>query len=174
MKASYPIGCYVVGVALVMYIFLALTILVVIHLNAVPILATRELLRTHFLCGAFGMLGAAMASSRKYYKVLITESAAKTSGLNGSTTDWSLGWLFYYLTRPLLGAVLGALAYTLTFIGFQVLSKLPTEEISDRGRYLLYALAFVSGFSVSHVLDRLEAISKEIFQASGRTNSGGS
>jgi len=39
-----------------------------------------------------------------------------------------------------------------------------TVEISNEGKYLLFALAFVSGFAVSHILDRLEALAKKIFQ----------
>ncbi len=164
---DYPVGYYVVGIALVAYILLSLSIVLVTHLDLLPGLSARDLLRTHVLCGAFGMLGAAMASMRKYYRVLITESTARASGREDAATDWALGWLYYYLTRPILGAILGALSFTLSYIGFQVLSSVPANQVSNEGKNLLLAVAFVSGFSVSHVLDRLEAVSKQIFQIGG-------
>ena len=83
-----------------------------------------------------------------------------------------MGWLYYYLTRPVLGAILGALTFTLSYVGFHVLSSVRTDQVSNEGKNLLFAVAFVSGFSVSHVLDRLEAVSRQIFQpgrGSGKT-----
>src|SRR3990170_529995 len=114
--AAYPKSCYFVGVSLV--------------INLLPVLTIETLLRMHLMCGAFGMLGASVASIRKYYKVLITEATEKQSGKTVQKTDWSLGWVYYYLTRPLLGTVLGALSFTLSFIGFHVLANQPTIEIS--------------------------------------------
>ena len=106
-RLSHPLGCYVVGIALVLYLFFALLMVLITHLDLLPGLATRDLLRTHVLCGGFGMLGAATASMRKYYRVLITESTARASGKRltrpqigpwgGSTTilpapSWELFW----------------------------------------------------------------------------------
>jgi hypothetical protein len=110
------------------------------------------------------MLGAGVSTGRKYYSALITEATALRAGDQSRLTDWSVGWLYYYLTRPLFGAVLGAMSYLLSFIGVQVLTFGDRIEMSEEGRLLLYALAFLSGFAVSHVLDRLEAVSKEIFR----------
>ncbi len=107
-----------------------------------------------------------MASIRKYYKYLISHSTALINNKECVPMDWSLGWVYYYLTRPILGAVLGAITFTLSFIGFQILSDAQQIEISGKGKNLLFALAFVSGFSVSHVLDRVEAISRQIFKSS--------
>lgn len=168
--AAYPKSCYFVGVSLVIYLLFAVLAILFIHLNLLPVLTIETLLRMHLMCGAFGMLGASVASIRKYYKVLITEATEKQSGKTVQKTDWSLGWVYYYLTRPLLGTVLGALSFTLSFIGFHVLANQPTIEISANGRYALFALAVVSGFSVSHVLDRLEEVSRQIFQSASRSN----
>lgn|GEM_PF-1138084 len=161
---GYTTGCYVVGIALVAYVFLALLIILITHLDLVPGLVTRDLLRTHVLCAGFGMLGASTASIRRYYRVLITESTARISGRVEAPSDWTLGWIYYYLTRPVLGAILGALSFTLSYVGFHVLSSVRTDQVSVEGKNLLFAVAFVSGFSVSHVLDRLEAVSKQLFQ----------
>ncbi len=167
---EYPKSCYFVGFSLVIYLLLSILTILIVHFNVVTVLRTMALLRIHLLCAAFGMLGASMASMRKYYRVLITESTSRQVGKPVQATDWSLGWIYYYLTRPILGAVLGALSFTLSFVGFQILAKHQSIQISDEGRYLLLGLAVVSGFSVSHVLDRLEAISKQFFQAASRSD----
>lgn len=162
---EYPIACYVVGTLLVVYLFIGVSVILAVHLNYSTVLAHSDLLRSHVICGAFGMLGAAIASIRKYYQYLITYSAAKASGQSVQPMDWSLGWVYYYLTRPILGSALGALAYLLSFIGFHVLADSPSLDISNKGKYVLFAVAFISGFSVSHVLDRVEAVAKQIFQS---------
>ena len=162
---EYPIACYVVGILLIVYLFIGVSVILTVYLNYSNVLAHSDLLRSHVICGAFGMLGAAIASIRKYYQYLITYSTAKASGRSVQPMDWSLGWVYYYLTRPILGSVLGALAYLLSFIGFHVLADSPSLDISNKGKYILFTVAFVSGFSVSHVLDRVEAVAKQIFQA---------
>ena len=166
---EYPIACYVVGILLIVYLFIGVSVILTVHLNYSNVLAHSDLLRSHIICGAFGMVGAAIASIRKYYQYLITYSSTKATGRSNKPMDWSFGWVYYYLTRPILGAVLGALAYLLSFIGFQVLSDSNSLEISSKGKYLLFAVSFVSGFSVSHVLDRVDAVSKQIFQTNQKS-----
>jgi len=165
---EYPIACYVVGILLIVYLFISVSVILAVYLNYCDILAHSDLLRSHVICGAFGMLGAAIASIRKYYKYLITYSTAKASGRSVQPMDWSFGWVYYYLTRPILGSALGALAYLLSFIGFHILADSPSLDISNKGEYILFAVSFVSGFSVSHVLDRVEAVAKQIFQTGHR------
>jgi hypothetical protein len=167
-----PAACYVVGVVLILFMLFAGALIVAVHLNAVEWLSRTSLLRTHVMCAAFGMLGAAMAGVRKYYKTLITETTARMGTLPSGPVVWDLGWLVYYLTRPILGAILGALSFTLSFVGFHVLANPSKIEISDEGRYLLFALAFVAGFAVSQVLDRLNSVAKEIFKASSEKEGG--
>jgi len=164
-----PKACYVVGCVLVLFVFIAIILIIAVHLNIVERLTTSLMLRTHIMCGAFGMLGAAVAAIRKYYRTLITESTATAEGHATPPVIWDLGWIFYYMTRPLLGAILGALSFTLSFVGFQVLATQPDIQISEEGRYLLLALAFVSGFAVSQVLDRLNSVAKEMFKANKDT-----
>jgi len=163
---NYPIACYIVGIALIGYLLIAVCAIIFVYLNIFEYLAKASILRTHILCGAFGMLGASVASIRKYYKYLISHSTSIIKNSEVSPMDWSLGWVYYYVTRPILGSILGAITFTLSFIGFQILSDVHHIEISSKGKNLIFAIAFVSGFSVSHVLDRLEAISKQIFKSS--------
>lgn len=148
------------------YLLIAVCAIISIYLNIFECLAKTSILRTHILCGAFGMLGASVASIRKYYKYLISHSTSIIKNSEVSPMDWSLGWVYYYVTRPILGSILGAITFTLSFTGFQILSNVQQIEISSKGKNLIFAIAFVSGFSVSHVLDRLEAISKQIFKSS--------
>jgi len=109
------------------------------------------------------MLGASVASIRKYYKTLISDSTSRALGNDSKQSSWEFGWVFYYLTRPILGGILGALAYTLAFIGFQILSGPQITTISHQGNMLLYAVSLVSGYAVSDVLDRFKLIAKQLF-----------
>jgi hypothetical protein len=162
---GFPKPCYVVGIALLLYLVIAMAAILVIHLDTLSVLVNSRLLRAHSMCAAFGMLGATVAAIRKYYRTLITETTARAAGQPTPPNDWTFGWLYYYVTRPLLGGVLGALVYTLSFVGIQILVNPKQIEISSEGRYLLFALSFLSGFAVSHVLDALEAIARKLFRA---------
>jgi len=167
---KYPTICYIVGIAIMIHIIIASLAIVAIHFQFFEIIERSLIFKTHAYCGLFGMLGAAIAAARKYYRVLITESTTLLSGKPYIKSDWNLGRVYYYLTRPILGFVIGALTYTLSFVGFQILSDTNPVSVSNEGRYLLFALSFISGFSVSHVLNRLEAISKQIFSPAQQIN----
>ena len=159
-----PMICYILGVVLIAYLILSGILIVLIHLNVYEQLLQFQLLRVHLLCGSFGMLGASMAAIRKYYRRLITEEEALKSGEEISPFDWRWGRIFYYSSRPLLGAALGAIIYTLTSGGFLVIAESSSIKISSEGRYLLYGISFLCGFSVSQVLDRLGELSDQIFK----------
>lgn len=164
----YPTVCYFIGMYLIICIIIAASI--IINLNFMPDYLNTSIIRIYVLFGAFGMLGATVASIRKYYRYLITYSTLKYAGHTVMQMDWSLGWVYYYLTRPILGAILGAVTYLLSFIGFQILAESPIMKISTKGKYFLFALAFLSGFSVSDVLDRLSAVSRQLFDAKSNIN----
>jgi hypothetical protein len=116
------------------------------------------------MCGAFGMLGATIAAMRRYYRTLITERAALAEGKSFTPADWTLGWIYYYLTRPLLGGLLGAFTYMFSYAGLLVLATPRDTQVSSEGRFALYALALIAGFAVSHVLDRIEAVARQTFK----------
>jgi hypothetical protein len=160
---TLPRSCYVIGVVLILYLLGGVFFVVAIHLGIFPWFSETWLLRTHAICAGFGVVGASMAAMRKYYQVLITDTTNRARGTPSPAPVWNFAWMYYYFTRPLLGGVLGALSFTLTFIGFQVLAK-ATVELSNHGRYLLFALAFVAGFAVSHVLDRVNSIARRTFK----------
>ena len=134
---DFPKSCYVVGIAILLYLVTAVSAILIIHLDILSVLASSRLLRAHSMCAAFGMLGATVATIRKYYRTLITQTTTRAAGQPAPPNDWTLGWLYYYLTRPLLGGVLGALVYTLSFVGIQILVSPKQIEISSEGRYLL-------------------------------------
>ena len=161
---KYPLACYVVGIVLLGYVLIAVAILIAVHLGIILNLQEGSLLRAHVMCGAFGMLGATVAAIRKYYRVLITESVSLDNTVP-TNINWELGWVYYYLSRPLLGSLLGALTYMLSYIGVQVLASPSKIQITIEGSLLLYAIAVMSGYAVSHVLDRLEELSKQLFQS---------
>lgn len=165
---KYPKSVRILGLILVFYLFTAIFIIIAIHINVIKSLSGYPILRTHLMCGSFGMLGAATASIRKYYRKLITEGTEGIDTLSAASINWSIGWIYYYLTRPLLGAILGALSFTFSFIGVHILMGTTEIKFSVEGIFLLYGVSFMSGFAVSHVLDRLEAVARQIFQTNKR------
>lgn len=168
VKMGRPMVCYCIAICLIGYLGIAVAIIIIIHINFFSFLPNLKLLRAHIMCGGFGMLGALMAAIRKFYRILITDSTRQANGKRVQKLTWDFGWTFYYLTRPILGSVLGALSYTLSFIGFNALASSTEITISREGHFLLYALALVSGFSVSQVLDKLNTTAKNIFQNKGK------
>ncbi len=168
--ARQPTGCYLVGGALLLYLLLSVLILFTAYLTPWALLGSDRLLTAHLLCAGLGMLGATLSATRKYYRALITERTTRHKNPSAPRLDWSLGWVYYYLTRPILGAVLGALAYTLSFVGVQVLTSPSEVGIGQGGKYLLYATAFFFGFATSHVLDLLEAVARRLLQPPSSTS----
>ena len=162
-RSALPSRCYFTGAYLILALVTGVAATVVVHLDLID--THTPILRAHVMCGLFGAVGAAMAAIRKYYRALITEATARAAGQEGSGLDWSWGWVYYYFSRPVVGGVLGALAYTLSLVGVSALGEPGAADISDKGRHLRYALSFVSGFAVSHVLDRLNAVASQVFKA---------
>jgi hypothetical protein len=161
---KYPKRCIVLGLLLIAYAVTAVGVIVIVHLKFVDFGRSGELLRTHVMCGGFGMLGASLATIRKYYKALITDVTLMLQGATSGFSVWTLGWIYYYITRPILGGLLGALTYTLSYVGFRILATSTNIEISAEGKYALYGVSLLAGYSVSHVLDVMSAVSKQVFR----------
>jgi len=165
-KTRRPLACYFVGGLLLCFLVAAIAFGIAMHLGWPEIFCRSGLLKAHGMCAIFGMIGATLAAMRKYYQALITEETDATKGQPSEKINWGWGWQYYYVTRPLLGAILGALSFTLSYVGIQILAKPSDIQLSNHGRYLLFGLALVSGFSVSHVLNRLNSVAKQVFKAS--------
>jgi len=163
MKTDFKNKVFV-GIALIAYIIISTLLIISTHLYWNP-QNCHYLLRSHIMCGLFGMLGASISATRKYYRSLINEKNHEISGKEFIKLDWSYIWVYYYITRPIIGSILGALVYTLSYTGYFLLSNQTEAIISLKGKYLLFAISFLSGFSSSHVLDRLEQISKDVFRS---------
>lgn len=161
---KYPKRCIVLGLLLIAYAIAAVGVIVIVHLKLIDFGPSGALLRTHVMCGGFGMLGASLATIRKYYKALITDVTIMLQGATTGFSIWSLGWIYYYITRPILGSLLGALTYTLSYVGFRILAASTNMEISTVGKYALYGISLLAGYSVSYVLDVMSAVSKQVFR----------
>jgi len=166
MTREHPPVCYFIGLSLVLYLLVILLVMILIHVGTLTFFEGHAFLRLHVMAGLFGALGATISAMRKYYHALITTSTARVTGKQHVPVDWTFGWIYYYLTRPLLGGILGALSFTLTYVGFNILKGPTPTQISGQGQHLIYALALLAGFSVSHTLDRLDALARELFRAS--------
>ena len=153
-----------IGILLLAYFAFAIALLVAIHLVNFPLLEKHTLFRSHLVCMAFGMLGAVIASIRRYYHALITEEVSGREHSRALTLTWGYGCLYYYITRPLLGGVLAALVYMLSFVGVQVMVTAKDLQFKTEGLLILYAVAFLAGFSVTDVLNRIETVATSIFR----------
>lgn len=161
-----PVARYLIGFALLAYLLLAAVLIVVFHLNIISIINDHQFLRANLICGAFGMLGSSVAAIRKYYRWLITESQMQKAGKEISPLDWSWGWIYYYICKPLIGYVLGAMIYTLTAVSLKIFSEPILVGVSTEGRCLLYGISFLAGYSGGSMLDRLEYVSEQLFKRS--------
>jgi len=157
-------SCYIIGAVLGLCLIATPVVIIVLHLDLIPGLSESPVLRAHVLCGAFGLLGASIATIRRYYHALITEERGPHTDGHHRPIVWGYGYLVYYVSRPVLGAILGPLVYMLSFIGLQVMVAADRIDISTEGRMLMYAIAFVAGYAVSDVMDRVEAISRNMFK----------
>ncbi len=156
--------CYIIGAVLGLCLLGVPVVIIVLHLDLIPGLSKAPLLRAHAFCGAFGLLGASIVTLRRYYQALITEDMGPPADGQHRPIVWGFGWLVYYISRPVLGAILGALVYMLSFIGLQVMVAADRIDISTEGAMLMYGIAFVAGYGVSNVMDRVEAISRNVFK----------
>jgi hypothetical protein len=75
VKRDRPPICIWLGIILVLYLFISIAAIICVHLDILKVLGGAKLLKAHVMCGGFGMLGAGVASIRKYYRTLITETA---------------------------------------------------------------------------------------------------
>jgi hypothetical protein len=159
-----------IGIVLFLYLIVAVFIIFIVHLNLIEIIKNNMLFRAHIMCGGFGMLGAAISLIRKYYSTLITESTINQKAETNFNFVWSAGWIYYYLIRPIMGGVAGALVFLLSYMSVQIIVIGRPLEISSQGRLLLYALSFIAGFSVTDVLNKIVEVSKQVFKTKGKDN----
>lgn len=157
--------CVSIGVWLVLCLWLSVAIITLTHLNYFDWVTSSQLMRSHIMSGGFGALGSSVAAIRKYYRALISSTTDQRGSEQIRKVDWNYPWAYYYATRPLLGGVLGALTFTMSNIGFQILSPSEQQSMTNQGTTLLYALSAISGFSVSQVLDRINSVSQQLFKA---------
>jgi len=168
-EGKNPWQGYFIGLLLFCYLIVGAGAAISIHLNYFNVTKASTLLRNHLFCASFGFTGATIALIRKYYKAWITRSAAILTESNPPFQDWSFGWIYYYIVRPWLGATLGAFVFMLSLIGFNVLQSADkVTMMSEEGKMLLFALAFLTGYSVSDVLDRLSDTSEQLFKKKER------
>ena len=153
--------CYAILAGLVIYFLIAITAIVVVGLDIFEFIAKRQLFKAHIMCGGIGMLASSMFMIRKYYKAM--ESMGESPDSTQPQPATALGSLVLYLSRPAFGTVLGASVYMLGYIGIHKVVRGDSIELSQSGMMVLYALAAVAGFAVTHLLDRMSAIAERIF-----------
>ncbi len=160
---KYPKRVIVICSLQIFFLILAGVLLLLISGDFIQIYSASPEIKNQLLCGLLGFIGALIASMRKFYRVLITYSSKCKNDSCSEELDLSIGWLYYYISRPLLGAFLGIFSVILVKLGFKVLLENKSQNISNEGSLLLFTISLLSGFSVSHVLNQLEAIAKQIF-----------
>lgn len=168
MFTTLPRSASVVGGYLVASLIVGALLVLVIHLNWIPKICTEPMLRAHFICAAFGVMGASMAAMRKLYRAGITHDVLLAQKIDCEATNpiksWGTWWVYYFVTRPIYGGFLGALVFLLSNVSLQIMSQAGGEVLSPQGRYILFGVACLSGYSVSHVLDHLSNASKKVFK----------
>jgi hypothetical protein len=131
-------------------------------------------------------LAVAMAANYKYlrtddtlYTVVYCICGGGLGGAAGALRDliyysgkrlYDPAWGQSYLLRPVLGAIMGVVAYTLLQAGLLVASQ--GTEVSSSA-YAYFSIAFVGGFAVEQMAKKLYDIAETTFAVSGQTKQGG-
>jgi hypothetical protein len=139
--------------------------IIALHVHALVDLNTFPDLRAHLVAGGFGSLGATLVAFRKFYQSVLTDETAAAFGEQPTPTAWGLGWLIYYAGRPLVGGILGALVYMLSFLGLQVMTVADSITLSGQGTLVLYSAALAAGSSSSLMLDLIGDLASKVFSA---------
>ena len=100
-------------------------------------------LRVSVLCILFGGLGGITYCLRGVY-------------LNACVRkQWDVGWLPWYVLRPVVSLILGGISYLFVKTGLLVLGAAMTDSGPPLG---IWALAFIAGLNVDRFLAKIEEI----------------
>jgi hypothetical protein len=75
--------------------------------------------------------------------------------------NWDKHWHPWYIIRPILSAVMGAVAYIFIRAGLFIFGG--QGELKSWSIYGYLAVCFIAGYNVQRFLDQLEAISEATF-----------
>ena len=75
--------------------------------------------------------------------------------------NWDKDWHPWYVIRPILSAVMGAIAYVFIRAGLFIFGG--QGELKDWSIYGYLAIGFIAGYNVQRFLEQLEAISAATF-----------
>jgi drug/metabolite transporter (DMT)-like permease len=75
--------------------------------------------------------------------------------------NWDSAWHAWYVVRPILSAIMGAVAYLFIRAGLFVFGG--QEELKQWSIYGYLAVCFIAGYNVQRFLEQLEAISEALF-----------
>lgn len=75
--------------------------------------------------------------------------------------NWDADWHPWYIIRPVLSAIMGAVAYIFIRAGLFVFGG--QGELKDWSIYGYLAVGFIAGYNVQRFLEQLEAISEAVF-----------
>ena len=136
-----PISVWAVSVGLIAELLVIVVALAVIALGHAPWLDGP--LKVVSVCVLFGGLGGVTYCLRGVY-------------LNACVRkQWDVGWLPWYLLRPIVSMVLGGVSYLFVKSGLLLLGATQDEAGSQLG---IWAMSYLAGLNVDRFLVKIEDI----------------
>ena len=111
-------------------------------------------------CG--GVLGATVFAFRGFYWAIGPQSSTNPR------YRYDPNWTFWYLARPILGAILGVFVFGALLAG---VSTLGTASFDTTGVASFFTVAFLAGFSVTEFLGWVTARAQRLFSGAGERRS---
>lgn len=106
---------------------------------------------------AGGLLGAAVFAFRGFYQSVGPQNP------QNPRYQYDPNWTLWYISRPIMGAFLGAFSYAVLRGGVATFGGAASSSAGPHAAY--FAVAFLAGFSVTEVLDWTHAAARRIFNA---------
>ena len=132
------------------YLSLILLFFILIGILTYTYKFSNKLIFSLIIIACSGGIGGTIYSIRGFYKNL------------GEGTFSFDNWVWWYIFRPIVSAVIGIFVYFLIIGGLLIIGNL-TEVNYSKGLIFYSALAFLAGFSFTQFANKLEEIASTIF-----------
>ncbi len=141
-----PFSVWAVCIGLLAELAAVVAVLAAIGLGQAPWLAGQ--MQVVAICILFGGLGGVTYCLRGVY-------------LNACVHKrWDIGWLPWYLLRPIVSLVLGGVSYLFVKSGLLLLGASQDQGASSLG---IWAVAFIAGLNVDRFLAKIEDIGSTVW-----------
>ena len=162
-RPGFPKPCYAVGIALLVYLFIASCAILVIHLDALSFLTSWDFSATLNMRGLWNARCNGSGHGNTIGRSL-RRAPQRPPATGRRTTGRSAGFITTALGRCWV-ASWRLLVYTLSFVGIQILVSGKQIEISSEGKGIFFLRSRLIRVCRYPRAGRTEAIARKVFRA---------